>query len=135
MRSNVKGMTDERWKSLTEPHDRLRWARIQWQERKGIKPEASAAAESLGMAPHTYRRYERAPDATNYSALDHQKAVQFGRKYGVSWAWLLNGKGDPFEQPEGLSEVERQMIDALREAPKDRQAAAADAIIRLLKIA
>jgi len=128
-------MSDNRWQRQTEPHDRLRWARVQWQEAKGIKPDAKAAAESLGLAPHTYRRYERSPESANHSALDHQKAIQFARKYKVNWIWLLTGEGTPYDRDDNLNAEERRMIDALREAPKDRQAAAADAIIQLLKIA
>lgn len=127
-------MKDDSWTTLTEPHERLRWARIQWQEEKGIKPDAKAAAESLGIEPHTYRRYERSPESANHSALDHQKAIQFSRKYKVSWTWLLTGAGSPDAPDDGLNPDERRMIDALREAPKARQAAAADAIIQLLKL-
>lgn len=126
---------DERWKGLDEPHDRLRWARIQWQESRGIKPEAGAAADSLGLKQHTYRAYERRPDASKYTRLDDQRAVQFARKFGVNWIWLLTGEGNPFTPDNQMTPTERRVIDALREAPEDRQAAAADAIIQLLKIA
>lgn len=126
---------DTRWQTLTEPNERLRWARIQWQEAKGIKPNAEAAAESLGIKPHTYRAYERRPDSSKHIALDHQRAIQFARKFGVNWEWLLTGSGRPDKAEEALTPRERRMIDALREAPEDRQAAAADAIIQLLKIA
>lgn len=126
---------DDRWQTLSEPHDRLRWARIQWQEAKGIKPDAGAAAESLGMRPHTYRAYERRPDSSKHTRLDDQRAIQFGRKFGVHWIWLLTGEGRPDQVDDALTPVERRMIDALREAPEARQAAAADAIIQLLKIA
>jgi hypothetical protein len=127
---------DERWKTCREPHERLRWARIQWQEAKGIKPDAGAAAESMGMRPHTYRAYERAPDASKVTRLDDQRAIQFARKFGVNWMWLLLGTGEP-SSPDGadLSPLERRVIDAIREAPKARQTAVADAITQLLKIA
>lgn len=126
---------DDRWTAAQEPHDRLRWARIQWQEARGIKPDAKAAAESLGMQPHTYRAYERRPDASKHTRLDDQRAIQFARKFGVNWIWLLTGEGTPETPDDALSPRERQMIDALREAPEARQAAAADAIIQLLKLA
>lgn len=125
---------DDRWKNASEPHERLRWARIQWQEAKGIKPDAGAAADSLGIKPHTYRAYERRPDSSKHTRLDDQRAIQFARKFGVSWQWLLTGEGRP-DLDDHLSPTERRMIDALREAPEARQAAAADAIIQLLKIA
>lgn len=126
---------DQRWTTATEPHDRLRWARIQWQESKGIKPDAGAAAESLGVKAHTYRAYERRPDSSKHTRLDDQRAIQFARKFGVNWIWLLTGEGRPDAPDDHLSPTERRMIDALREAPEARQAAAADAIIQLLKIA
>lgn len=123
---------DDRWKKLAEPYDRLRWARIAWQEGKGIKPDAGAAAESLGMNKHTYRAFERGPEASKHIALDHQRAIQFARKFGVSWQWLLTGEGTPQGE---LTPNERRVIDALREAPEARQTAVADAIEQLLKSA
>lgn len=127
---------DARWADLREPHERLRWARIQWQEKLGIKPDAGAAAESLGLNQHTYRAYERRPGSSKHIELSHQRAIEFGRKYGVSWEWLLDGSGNPFDQPASqLTPIERRVIDALRGAPEARQAAAADAIVQLLKSA
>lgn len=119
---------------LNEPHERLRWARIRWQEARGISSDAGAAAESMGLNKHTYRAYERSPDASKHIPLDHQRAIQFGRKFGVSWIWLLTGEGSP-EEVDQLTPNERRIIDALREAPEARQAAAADAIVQLLKTA
>ena len=119
------------WSDLCEPHERLRWARMQWQEARGIKPDAGAAAESLGMNPHTYRAFERAPGSSKNIALDHQRAMQFGRKFGVSWQWLLIGEGTPQGE---LTPNERRVIDALREAPEARQTAVADAIEQLIKL-
>lgn len=108
---------------------------MRWQEARGIKPEAGAAAESLGMKPHAYRAYERPEDSSKHTRLNDQRAIQFARKFGVNWQWLLLGEGTPDTADNQLTPTERRMIDALREAPEDRQAAAADAIIQLLKIA
>jgi transcriptional regulator with XRE-family HTH domain len=119
------------WDDLRDTHERLRWARMRWQESRGIKPSASAAAESLGVKIGTYSAYERSPDSSKHIPLDHQKAIQFARKFGVSWEWLLTGDGRPEDIK--LTPSEREVIDALREAPEARQAAAADAIIKLLK--
>ena len=133
-RSVTLGHMDARLKDLREPHERLRWARMQWQEGRGIKPDATAAAESLGMKPHAYRAYERAPGSSKHTPLSHQKAIEFGRKYGVSWEWLMTGRGNPTDL--GLAQLtptERRLIDALREAPEARQTAVADAIEQLLK--
>lgn len=122
------------WEDLREPHERLRWARMRWQEAKGVKPDAVAAADSLGIKPHTYRAYERPPGSSKHTVLSHNRAVEFARKYGVSWEWLMTGRGSP--DKETLSEltvIERRVIDALREAPEARQTAVADAITQLLK--
>jgi len=126
---------DASWENLAEPHERLRWARMRWQLAKGIKPDASAAAESLAMKPHTYRAYERPPGASKHTELTHQRAISFARKFGVSWEWLMTGKGTPDTTSiSELTPTERRVIDALREAPEARQTAVADAIEQLLKI-
>lgn len=122
-----------RWQDQREGWERLRWARIRWQEAKGIKPNAEAAAESLAMKAGTYRAYERRPDASKHTALDHQAAARFAKKFGVSWEWLLTGNGSPDEVE--LTPNERRIIDAYREAPEARRTAVADAIEQLLKIA
>lgn len=122
--------------SFREPHERLRWARVRWQDRKGIKPDAGAASESLGLKPHTYRAYERAPGSSKHTELTHQRAIEFGRKFGVNWEWLMTGRGSPDDMPATeLTPTERSLIDALREAPEARQTAVADAIMQLIKIA
>jgi len=126
-------MTQIDWRPLRDPHERLRWARMRWQLQKGIKPEAGAAADSLGMNQHTYRAHERAPGASKHIALDHQRAIQFGRKFGVNWQWLLTGNGSPDDM--ALSDVEARIIQAFRDAPESRQGAVAAAIEALLRSA
>lgn len=117
--------------SLEGTWDRLRWARMRWQEKRGVSPNAVAAAESLNIKPGTYRAYERTPDSSKHIPLDHQTAMAIARKFGVSWQWLLTGVGRP--EDIALTPNELKIIDALRGAPEDRQAAAADAIIQLLR--
>lgn len=112
--------------------DRLRWSRVRWQEKRSVSPNAVAAAESLNVSPGTYRAYERRPDSSKHIALDHQHAMRFARKFGVSWKWLLTGEGSPDEIE--LTPNEHRIIVALREAPETRQTAVADAMIQLLKI-
>jgi hypothetical protein len=124
-----------RWEDTEGTWDRLRWSRMRWQEANGISPNAEAAAESLGMKAGTYRAHERMPGSSKHIALDHQAAARFAKKFGVSWKWLLTGESSPDAADSDLTPIERRMIDALREAPEARQAAAADAIIQLLKIA
>lgn len=124
-----------RWQDCEGTWDRLRWARMRWQEASGVSPNAEAAAASLGIKPGTYRAYERRPDSSKHIPLDDQTAPPLAKKFGVSWIWLLKGAGSPDADIESLSPDERRVIDALREAPKARQAAAADAITQLLKSA
>jgi len=126
-------MDTPEWTDLREPFERLRWARISWQLKKGIKPDAGAAGESMGIKPNTYRAYERAPDASKHIALDHQHAIQFGRKFGVSWQWLLTGEGEPDEL--NLTEAERRLISVMRDAPEGRVDAVLATMEALLKSA
>lgn len=121
-----------RWQDCEGTWDRLRWARMQWQEKNGVSPNAEAAAESLGIKPGTYRAYERRPGSSKSIALDHQTAPPLAKKFGVNWQWLLTGHGRP-DQLDELTPNERKIIDALREAPEARQTAVAEAMIQLLK--
>ena len=130
---NVSRM-DARLETLREPWERVMWARMRWQEKAGIRPNATAAAESLGMKQHTYKAYERPETASKHTDLDHTRAVQFGRKFGVSWRWLLSGEGSPDDQSIAeLTPIESRIIDAVRAAPEARRTAVADAIEQLLK--
>jgi transcriptional regulator with XRE-family HTH domain len=70
------------------------WARIQ----KGFE-RAKDAAESMGMKPGTYNAYERPPTSSKHTKLDHQRAAQFARKFGVRYEWLLEGRGEPMPGP------------------------------------
>lgn len=122
---------DDRWKNASEPHERLRWARIQWQEAKGIKPDAGAAAESLGVKPHTYRAYERPPGSSKHTRLDDQRAIQFARKFGVNWEWLLLGTGSP--EGGAHSPAQERVVSAMSNASpeeQDRIAAAVEVLLR-----
>lgn len=129
---NVWRMT-ARWQECEGTWDRLRWARMRWQESNGISPNAEAAAESLGVKAGTYRAYERRPGSSKHIPLDHQTAPPLAKKFGVSWLWLLTGDGTPDDLE--LTPNERRIISAYREAPEARQTAVADAIEQLLKIA
>lgn len=114
------------WELLQDPHERLRWARI-----RAKYATAKAAAESLGMKKDTYSAYERAPDKSKVTGMTHQRAMQFARKFKVSWEWLLNGKGTPFSKPQTLAQ--ERVLTAMSEAPEeeqDRVAAAVEALLR-----
>ena len=88
---------------LNDPHERLTWAR----QRK-FKSRAEAA-RALGMKEGTYRAYERAPDASKSIPLDYEAALAFGRKFGVSWVWLLNGSSQDYQ-----AEAETQTLQELQ---------------------
>ena len=81
--------------SLKETWERLTWARTKWQSSLGVKPSVRAAAQALAMKEGTYAAYERSPGTSKFTVLDHERAMQFGRKYKVSWVWLLTGEGSP----------------------------------------
>lgn len=120
-------MSRDDWKCLDEPWERLRWARVRWQEKaRAINGTAKDAAESLGMKEGTYRAYERAPGTSKNIGYDHQAAIRFGRKFKVSWAWLLTGAGTPFDDQ--LPEPQERVIRAMSRMDLDRQKAIADAI-------
>jgi hypothetical protein len=95
---NLIAMSDLEWASLREPWQRLRWARRYWQTQTGSATTAKAAAESLGMQENTYSAYEREPSSSKHTAIDHQRAVQFGRKFKVNWVWILTGEETPFSR-------------------------------------
>lgn len=126
-------MEHDHWQLLSEPHERLRWARVRWQVSKKMKPEMAAAADALGMKPSTYRAFERSPESSKHIVLDHRRAITFGQKFRVSWQWLLTGEGSPDALE--LSEQERRIIDALRDKPEHKQAALAEAVEQVLKSA
>jgi hypothetical protein len=128
---NVYRMADEYdrgWQDLEGPWDRLKWARLRWQRKAGaVNPKASHAAETLAIEPGTYRTYEREPGSSKHTPYDHQLAIQFGRKFRVSWPWLLTGEGTPFDQlaptqervvrvMAGLDDEQQQAIAAMVEA-------------------
>lgn len=91
-------MDDSSWLELEHPWERVRWSRLYWQRKIGAAETARSAAESLHMAENTYSAYERAPGASKHTPLDHQRAVEFGRKFKVNWVWMLTGEETPFER-------------------------------------
>lgn len=114
------------WEILCDPHERLRWARL----RAGY-PTAKAAADSLGMKKDTYTAYEREPGKSKTTGLDHQRAIQFGRRFKVSWEWLLVGAGNPFSGVQ--TPAQERVVSAMSGATEDEQERVAAAIEALLK--
>lgn len=125
-------MDNAGWQDLREPHERLTWARSRWQTAKGITPNATAAAESLGLNQHTYRAYERSPDASKHIKMSLDNAIQFGRKFGVSWRWLIAGEGSPDD--DNFTPAEMRLVGVLRQTPPERHDEVIDLVERLLKI-
>jgi hypothetical protein len=115
---------DERWKTCIGTWDRLRWARLQRFE------TAKDAAIALGIEEGTYRAYERTPDSSKHTKLDHQKAMHFAKRLGVRWQWLLLGQGEPWNDED--EDIDRA-ISVMREADPTRRRDIADLIERLLK--
>lgn len=116
---------DSGWTRVFTPHERLRWARQQ------VFETATSAADSLGLKKDTYTAYERAPDSSKHTKLDHQRAIQFGRKFRVSWLWLLLGEGTPMDDV--LTPAQERALAAMRDADEGDQERAADVIETLLK--
>lgn len=128
---NVFRMAERDWRALEGQWERLRWARQRWQNTGAVKPTAEHAAESLGIKPGTYRAYERGPDTSKHTPFGHQEAMLFGRKFKVSWTWLLLGQGSPFDDQ--LPEPQERVIRAMAVADPDQQEALADMVERLLR--
>ena len=115
---------DDRWRNSEGTWDRLKWARLQ----KFATAEDAAAA--LGEKAGTYRTYERSPESSKHTPLDHQKAAHFAKRLAIRWEWLLQGDGAPWRDPdENLDRI----LTAYDQAPEDRRRAVAEAIERLLK--
>lgn len=116
----------ENWENLKHQQERVKWARMNW---RAIDNTARAAAASLGMKETTYQQYERHPDSSRSAKLDVNLAKTFGRKFKVSWVWLLSGEGTPFsdEIPEPILRI----TNALKEVTPEQQEAAAEIIEKL----
>lgn len=125
-RCNVRRMIETDWSRAREPHERLRWARTH----AGFE-SAEAAATSLGMKAVTYRTYERAPDTSRAARMNDQRAIQFGRKFKVSWRWLLLGEGTPFET--ATSDAQHRVVQAMSAAPPEEQERIAAVVELMLK--
>lgn len=117
------------WSNLRDPWERLRWARLHWQTQAGGATTATAAAESLGMQQNTYTAYERAPDASKHTPIDHQRAMQFGRKFKVNWVWILTGEETPFNR----TPAQVRAVELLAEAPEAAQEEMVDMLEALVR--
>lgn len=125
---NLIVMSDLEWASLREPWQRLRWARRYWQTKAGSATTAKSAAESLGMQENTYSAYEREPGSSKHTALDHQRAVQFGRKFKINWVWILTGEETPFSRTHAQNRA-IQMLAGVEEKDQDEVVDMIEAVI------
>lgn len=121
-------MDESAWSRLREANDRIRWARLRWQTAQGGATTAKAAADSLGMQENTYTAYER-PETGKHTKLDHQRAIQFGRKFQTNWVWLLTGEETPFER----TEAQDRAMKAMASVPPARQELIAETVEALAK--
>lgn len=97
--------------------DRLRWARTHSQSQ--MTPAAAAAA--IDVAVPTYRAYERAPGTSRSTPIDLQSAITLGRRWKISWQWIVSGEGTPFDKP--LTPLQVRVVAALDKASPEIQAA------------
>lgn len=124
---NLRGMARaDGWQNCAGTWDRLKWARRQKFD------TAKDAATALGVKENTYRAYERQPDSSKHTPLDHQHAFHFAKRLGVRWEWLLQGEGAPWIDAD---ENRERILNAYDNAAPERRAAVAEAIENLLKIA
>lgn len=104
------------WTNLKEPWERLVWAREQ------RYASAAEAARALAMKEGTYRAYERRPDASKATRLDYEAAKLFGRRFSVSWTWLLSGSGTPHDVDLSSADLDLLLPIFLRlRSPQRRQ--------------
>lgn len=121
---------DAGWSKLREPWQRVAWARLHWQRQIGSAETKRAAAESLGMNENTYSAYERDPsDGKKAIPLDHQRAIEFGRKFKANWVWLLTGEETPF----GRTHAQSRAVELLAQAPEDLQEEAVEIMETVLR--
>lgn len=117
------------WSELREPWERLKWARRYWQTKTGAATTKKAAAASMGMEENTYSAYERDPDASKHTPMDHQRAIQFANKFKINWVWLLTGGETPFTR----TPAQQRAVDIMSGADEADQERAADIIAAALK--
>ncbi len=118
-------MSDESWRNLKEPWERVRWARAR---KFGT---AKDAADALGIKPGTYGGYERPAGSSRSVPLKHQLAAKLGNKFKVDWKWLLTGEGAPFKDKVKDQALER-IARAIETGSDEEVEYAAELVERLL---
>ncbi len=119
----AKDKEDQSWRNLTEPWERLRWARL---KKFGT---ATEAATHFQMQPHTYRAYERPPTSSKHTPIDYEHAFLFANQLGVRWEWMMRGEEPVWKERQPIDRI-KEMIANKTEA---QQEAIADAIAAILR--
>lgn len=118
---------DFSWTNLSEPWERLRWARSRKYE------TATAFADAIGMASGTYGHHERSPSASRTTKLDAQKAMRFAKALGIRWEWLAGGPGEPWLDGRGPATPKQRVNRALEALDLEEQERIADAVEALAR--
>jgi transcriptional regulator with XRE-family HTH domain len=118
---------DDAWRNLSEPWERMSWAR----RRAGFS-RASAAAEALGIAEHTYRTWERATENGGRWPTNLALLQSVGKKFGVSWVWLATGAGAPIADPQ-TTEATEAMSATIHRLPAAKRPDAIRAALAVLE--
>ncbi len=109
------------------PGERLKWARLYWQHQNGIESRtAKQAAEALvwkrvPIGPTNGLTPPRSTRLCRISA-----PLRFGRKFKVSWTWILLNHGEPFDQV--LGPAQERVLRIMSGAADDQQETIADMI-------
>lgn len=115
-------MSDETWRQIEDAPDavylRIAWARTHLTE--FTRP--IDAARALHIKPVTYRTYE-VPKWEGGRIPPVPIAQSIAKKFGVSWAWLVSGKGSPYEtiEPTPLMVISNQLAERLEKVPEDKR--------------
>lgn len=116
------------WANCHEDWERLRWAR----SRTGLTQEQFA--ESVGMKRTAYLKYEARPGgSTQHVPLRMEQARQWARKLRVSWEWLAEGTGTPWDEEKVYSADAKSIADLVDETPAAERPELVAAIKILLK--
>lgn len=113
---------------LREVPERIRWAR----QNRTQFVTMTAAAESLGIKPGTYRTYEQLKAAEG-RVPPLSEIQRIAKKFGVSWQWVALGEGGPDDAPKTeLRAVSDHVALRVQQVPEEKRAdvlAAIDGII------
>lgn len=111
-------MDDTSWSRCEGVWDRLAWARTH----APVPMDTAAAGSVIGLSAQTYRTYERRPNTPGARAIDPQNIIKLGRRWKISWQWIISGEGTPFDRE--LEPRQLEVIETFERAPPELQEAA-----------